>query len=220
MSNSLPDALERDVPTRAERAEQTRNRILDEAMRLFAHHGFAATPVRRIADRAGVASGLIHYHFENKEGLLHSVFERSLDQVGASLDEALAAASHGPVEGLERLVRTAFATVARNQDFWRLNYQLRMQPAASEALGGALADWTELVRGRLELLLRRVEHPDPEPASRALFAAVDGAAQHFVLDPDGYPLDQVARAIVDAFVPSDASAARCDGRLLTKREGS
>jgi hypothetical protein len=35
-----------------------------------------------------------------------------------------------------------------------------------------------------------------------LFAAIDGAAQHWVLDPDGYPLDAVGAEIVRLFAPA------------------
>jgi AcrR family transcriptional regulator len=178
-----------------------RERILVAALRAFAHQGYATTPVRQIAEDAGVAAGLVYYHFEDKAGLLRAIFERSLDDVAASLDAADAAACESPREGLDRLVRTAFATVARNQDFWRLGYQLRMQPSAADALGGAIPLWAEEIRGRVEALLARSGHPDPVPASRALFAAIDGAAQHFVLDPDHYPLDPVATSLVDHFTP-------------------
>lgn len=200
---------ESDSPTPA------RERILDAALALFAAHGFDATPVRRVAEEAGVASGLVYYHFTDKVGLLSAIFERSQRQVEGSLDEATRAVAEGPRAGLDRLVRTAFAAVARDMDFWRLSYQLRMQKDVDHALKGMGAERAEGIRGRLEELLRAACHPDPAPASRALFAAVDGAAQHFVLDPDHYPLDPVAVAIVDAFVGPPSSTAAPGRRRRT-----
>ena len=41
--------------------EPARERILSAAEALFAEHGFAATPTSRIAERAGVPKGLVHY---------------------------------------------------------------------------------------------------------------------------------------------------------------
>ena len=198
-SEAGPAALETDLPSA--RAAPGRERILAEALRLFSQEGFATTPVQRIAEDAGVAVGLVYYHFGDKVGLLRAIFERSLEQVAASLDSAEAAACESPREGLDRLVRTAFATVARNQDFWKLGYQLRMQPTAADALEGAIPLWAETIRGRVEGLLRGAGPPDAESASRALFAAIDGAAQHFVLDPDHYPLDPVATSLVEHFAP-------------------
>jgi AcrR family transcriptional regulator len=179
-----------------------RDRILADALRLFAAQGFDATPIRQVADEAGVATGLIYYHFGDKAGLLRAIFERSLAQVEASLDDATAAAGKGVEAGLDRLVRTALAAVARELDFWRLSYQLRMQRGVSATLEGALAGWSAEIRSRIEGILAAGHHPDPAPAAWALFAAVDGAAQHFAMDPDHYPLDPVVEALVRAFAPS------------------
>jgi AcrR family transcriptional regulator len=187
-------------------AQTSRDRILDAAIRRFARQGYGSTPIRQIAQDAQVATGLIHYHFQDKEGLLTALFQRSLAQVQASLDEADAASDLDPLQGLDQLVRTAFASVARDQDFWRLSYQLRMQADAVEALGGALQLWAEETRERIEVLLRASRHPNPSPAAHVLFAAIDGAAQHFVLDPDNYPLDPVARSLVAHFAAPGAAA--------------
>jgi hypothetical protein len=35
--------------------------------------------------------------------------------------------------------------------------------------------------------------------ARVLFAAIDGAAQHFALDPETYPVEEVTRALVRRF---------------------
>lgn len=176
-------------------------RILDAALRLFARQGFGSTPIRQIAEEAGVATGLVYYHFSDKAGLLKALFGRALAQVSDSLDAAMEGVTTSPTRGLDRLVRTAFDTVADHQDFWRLSYQIRMQEAVSAALGGELAGWAEAIRSRVEALLREAGHTDPVPASRALFAAIDGAAQHFVLDPAAYPLDSVANSLVAHFLP-------------------
>lgn len=183
----------------------SQDRILDAAIRRFARQGYGSTPIRQIAQDAQVATGLIHYHFQDKAGLLNALFQRSLAQVQASLDEADSASELDPLQGLDQLVRTAFAAVALDQDFWRLSYQLRMQGDVMEAMGGALQAWGQEVRKRIETLLRAARHPNPSPAAHALFAAIDGAAQHFVLDPDSYPLDPVARSLVAHFAAPGAT---------------
>ena len=49
--------------TRAERARQTRNRMLDSARELFIADGYAATTMERIAQEAGVAVQTLYYTF-------------------------------------------------------------------------------------------------------------------------------------------------------------
>ncbi|WP_263249152.1 TetR/AcrR family transcriptional regulator [Saccharopolyspora rosea] len=53
-----------------------RERILTAAGELFAEHGFDATPTSRIAERAEVPKGLIHYYFRRKQDLLAALVER------------------------------------------------------------------------------------------------------------------------------------------------
>jgi AcrR family transcriptional regulator len=54
--------------------EATRERILDAAEQLFAHHGFDATPTARVAAEAGVPKGLLFYRFARKIDLLTALF--------------------------------------------------------------------------------------------------------------------------------------------------
>ena len=53
-----------------------RDRILDAAEIVFADDGFSGASMKAIAQKAGVAQGLLHYHFTNKEGLYAAVIER------------------------------------------------------------------------------------------------------------------------------------------------
>lgn len=63
------------------RADDTsaRERILAAAETLFAESGFDATPTSRIAERAGVPKGLVHYYFRRKPDLLAALVDRLPD---------------------------------------------------------------------------------------------------------------------------------------------
>ncbi len=61
--------------TRAERARQTRNRMLDTARELFITDGYAATTMETIAQEAGVAVQTLYYTFRSKGQLLCEVVE-------------------------------------------------------------------------------------------------------------------------------------------------
>ncbi len=55
--------------------------ILNAAEAAFSEAGFAGAGMKAIATRAGVAQGLIHYHFQTKEGLYAAVVERRANWV-------------------------------------------------------------------------------------------------------------------------------------------
>jgi AcrR family transcriptional regulator len=66
-------------------APATRDRLLDEAMRLFSDRGYDATSVAEIERSAGLtpgAGGLFH-HFKNKEAVLVAGIERQLARLEA-----------------------------------------------------------------------------------------------------------------------------------------
>lgn len=60
----------------AARQPDTRERILEEALPLFAQHGYAGTSTRMIAKAAGVNVATLAYYFQGKEGLYFAVLER------------------------------------------------------------------------------------------------------------------------------------------------
>jgi AcrR family transcriptional regulator len=55
-----------------------RDRILDAAEDLIAEAGYDATPTARIAERAGVAKGLVFYYFPRKDDVLKALFAERL----------------------------------------------------------------------------------------------------------------------------------------------
>lgn len=182
--------------------EESREKILSHSLRLFARQGYAATSVRQIAREAGISQGLLYNYFEGKEAVLRAIVERSMADIQESFERAAGKAT--PRERIGRLIRAAFAIVRENLPFWRLMYQLRMQPGVLEGLGDDVRIWSDAPRMQLEELLRAAAAPSPDLEARILFAAIDGAAQHYAMDPDNYPLEPVVEALIRRFVPSGA----------------
>jgi AcrR family transcriptional regulator len=60
---------------RATSKAMTRQRLLDEAERLFRERGYAATSLEQVAEAAEVTKGAIYGHFSSKEDLLLSAIE-------------------------------------------------------------------------------------------------------------------------------------------------
>lgn len=63
----------------------TRERILDEAMRLFSEHGYTATSIAKIEAAAGLTPGAggLYHHFASKEAVLAAGIERQLSRLAA-----------------------------------------------------------------------------------------------------------------------------------------
>jgi AcrR family transcriptional regulator len=84
--------------------EERRREILEMTCQVVIERGFGATRVADVAERLGVSTGLIHYHFESKDHLLAEAFqsaaENDLARLHAEVDRGGTAA-----EQLERVIR-------------------------------------------------------------------------------------------------------------------
>jgi AcrR family transcriptional regulator len=69
-----------------ERRSDTREKIQAVALELFAEHGYEKTSLREIAERLDVTKAALYYHFNTKEDIVVSLFDKLL----ADMDEILA----------------------------------------------------------------------------------------------------------------------------------
>ncbi|MET8761417.1 TetR family transcriptional regulator [Lentzea sp. NPDC004782] len=81
--------------------DSAKERILAAAEELFADSGFDATPTSRIAERAGVPKGLVHYYFNRKKDLLAALVARLPD---STVDHRRVVVVGDIAESLRRLV--------------------------------------------------------------------------------------------------------------------
>lgn len=58
----------------------TRSALLDAAETLLLEEGYAAVTSRRVGDRAGANSALIHYYFDSMDGLFIELFRRGAER--------------------------------------------------------------------------------------------------------------------------------------------
>jgi AcrR family transcriptional regulator len=61
--------------TKQQRRGNTRQRIQDVALQLFAEHGYEKTSLREIAEHLDVTKAALYYHFKTKEQIIVSLFE-------------------------------------------------------------------------------------------------------------------------------------------------
>lgn len=72
------------------KAEETRDRILDAALRLFRERGFEQTTMREVAIEAGVATGAAYYYYRSKEDLVMAFYLRTDDDAREAFAKVIA----------------------------------------------------------------------------------------------------------------------------------
>ncbi|MEU6375827.1 TetR/AcrR family transcriptional regulator [Streptomyces sp. NPDC046909] len=95
-------------------------RILDATLNLLARHGISGVSMRAVAREAGVALGLVNYHYEDKTTLIRAVLHRIEEQDVALLavDESLPP---------EKQVRLALRRIAEPRFLTAEYLSLRLQ---------------------------------------------------------------------------------------------
>lgn len=79
--------------------------IRQEAVRLFAEHGYAETSMRDIARAVGLLPGSLYAHLQSKEQLLLDIIETGIDEFLAGMQPIVASA-----DGAEAKLRLAIKT--------------------------------------------------------------------------------------------------------------
>lgn len=187
------------------RSEETRSRILRNAMTLFGRQGYDATGVAGICAAAEVSKGAFYHHFAGKQRVFLNLLEEWLASVEADLAGELA---HAPnvVEGLlgmaERtrgIFSDADGRLSIFLEFWA---QARKDPEVWRRVIEPFHRFREMFaavlrRGMAEGTLRPV---DPEAAARALVSLAVGLIMQGVFDPQGANWSGVMREALRLFV--------------------
>src|SRR3954471_4458025 len=92
-----------------------RGAILRAAIRVFAHNGYFNSKVADIAQEAGVADGTVYLYFKSKEEILHSIFDRSMEEAITAGRQEIAEIQD-PREKLRRIARLHLERLGMDRD--------------------------------------------------------------------------------------------------------
>jgi AcrR family transcriptional regulator len=73
-----------------QKADKTRQKILEASLELFLKQGYEKTTMREIAKAVGLAPGAAYYHFDAKEHIIQAFYEMSFDQHLPEVERVLA----------------------------------------------------------------------------------------------------------------------------------
>ncbi len=181
-------------------------KILEAATRVFAKKGFYNATISDISKVAEVGEGTIYLYFKNKDDLLISIFEHSMDLFIEEVRRELGGVQD-PKEKLKKFLRLHLELVQKNPDLAQvLQIELRQSSKfMKEYEGGKFSDYLNVVRSILEEGQEKgVFRKDLEPRilRRAIFGAVDELALEwlFMAKQKKYSLETCAEQIGEMFI--------------------
>lgn len=130
------------VPRDTPKSRRTRARILDEAVRVIATLGYAATTNAAVAEAAGITRGAMLYHFPTRESLL----EAAIEHIQAERAALFKAATEGLPSGgdvTEHAIESYWELLHREPfvAFAELEGAARTDPLIKELLAPAQAEF-------------------------------------------------------------------------------
>ena len=152
-------ARERASGDRQGGAEETRQRILDAAVRVFARRGFHASRVGDIAQEAGVAHGLLYHYFASKDEVLETVFRENWSELLARF-ASVEASDESADEKLLGLVKILLRT-------WRNDAALVTVMVREVGRSAHLASQVDDIGRGFEVIQRVIEQGQAEGVFRA-----------------------------------------------------
>jgi len=179
-----------DAPTRrTEIGDESRQRILDAAERLFIERGLSATSFTRIEQEAGISRGSIPWHFKNKRGLLLAILERAM--ILSSIDSSDLCGR----DGLREAIELTRARLHRPQAVLLASLLSESLQTESETHGRyrefhaqTRARFADLIRGADDI--RLPGGLDADRLAALIFGALIGVHLQYRIAPDLVDLDQ------------------------------
>jgi AcrR family transcriptional regulator len=167
----------------------TRDRILAAAITDIAERGWAGIRTRTVAERAGVNSALVHYHFGSMDDLR---FEAAASVFG-ELAKALAESAFGAPSLTEGVAETieALAGIDPDVPVWQVLMEAFVhtprEPRLGELTRGVLDTYRAGLRSQIDQAIAAGDlapETDAEGLAVALAAMLDGLGLHEYVDPD------------------------------------
>ena len=178
---------------REERIEE----IMNSALEVFAENGYLSSSISKVAQHAGISKGLLYNYFKSKDELVKEIIIQGL---GSLLkDVKLHKYTMINEEKFEFFVHRSFTLMQSNLKFWKLYYNLIMQPPVLALIADEI--WS-YVMPFLNVLIdyytkKGVENPEAE--ARVFIAMLDGVGLDYISDPENFPIDDVEKIIIKKF---------------------
>ncbi len=181
---------------------ESRQKILESALELFALKGYHSSSMSAVARHAGISKGLIYNYFRSKEELLFAIFDYLLQ-----IFDALSPGQPGsdPVMQLRQMTEKNFDMIERGDKHYRFITGIMTQPALQDLVHHYTG---KVMREKLRPFFRlfaQLGYPDPVQAAYSYAAMMDGIGLGYIAMGDEYPLGKMKEYVLRTFCKKQES---------------
>ena len=186
--------------------EDTRTKILQAALKLFAKRGYDGTTTKDLAKSAGVAEGTLFRHFTNKKAILVEVATEGWVDILTDLLTELS--EMGNYKAVSQVMRRRLLNMRKNSDLMRVCFvEAQYHPELKESIQAEVIDkMTDVAEAFFETAMERgiYRQMNPKIVAKVFLGifAIAGFSEQTIVDPNASPqaMQEMAEGIPDIFL--------------------
>ncbi|HEY9798866.1 MAG TPA: TetR/AcrR family transcriptional regulator [Leptolyngbyaceae cyanobacterium] len=185
---------------------QTRSRILQAALKLFASQGFDGTTTRDLAQAAGVAEGTLFRHFPNKKAILVEVATSGWVDILTDLLTELS--EMGSYKAVAQVMRRRMWNLQKNADLMRVCFmEVQFHPDLRDRIQTEVIEkMTDVAEAFFQTAMDKgiYRQMDANLVAKVFLGmfAIAGFSNNTLMQPDASPqqMQQMAEGLADIFL--------------------
>jgi AcrR family transcriptional regulator len=185
---------------------ETRTRILNAALKLFAKQGYDGTTTRDLAERAGVAEGTLFRHFSNKKAILIEVATQGWIEILTDLLTELS--EMGSYKAVAQVMRRRMLNLHQNADLLKVCFmEAQFHPDLREKIqSDVIEKMTDVAEAFFQTAMEQgiYRKMDPKLVARVFLGmfTIAGFSQDTIMSPGSSPseMKDMAEGLADIFL--------------------
>lgn len=180
-----------------------REAILRAGVKVFARNGYFSSKVADIAREAGIADGTVYLYFKSKDEILHSIFDRAMEEFIAEGRREIAAVV-GPAAKLKRIAELHLEKLSADREL-AIVFQIELRGSTKfmqEFSASGFAEYLDIIRKTIEDGQKSGEfRTDIKSvvAAKIFYGALDEMVTNWILSQKPYPLVPLAAEVVKVY---------------------
>ncbi len=180
-----------------------REAILRAGIKVFAQKGYFNSKVADIAGEAGIADGTVYLYFKSKDEILHSIFDRAMEEFISEGKREIAEIKEADGR-LRRIAELHLEKLGADRDL-AIVFQVELRGSTKfmeEFSASGFADYLDIIRQAIEEGQETgIFRTDFKPivGAKILYGALDEMVTNWVLSKKSYRLKPMADEVLKVF---------------------
>jgi len=196
----------REIRQNPQTEDDTRTKILQAALQLFAKRGYEGTTTKDLAKSAGVAEGTLFRHFSNKKAILIEVATAGWVDILTDLLTELS--EMGSYKAVSQVMRRRMLNMRKNGDLMKVCFvEAQYHPELRESIQAEVIDkMTDVAEAFFETAMDKgiYRRMNPKIVAKVFLGifAIAGFSEETIMNPDASPkaMQEMAEGISDIFL--------------------